>query len=225
MLMFTLALAQERDPADAPDSDALLASAQAQVRNLPGCWAMQGDSRDRWDAGIFGEGDRHWVLAGRLVDGLWQDFTFTAAPDNQTPPDENDKRRSMFGRYPDAEADQEAGRQSVLQALSDDVSLQYVERDGAGWRLTRTLRGGTALKNTLVLHYDAALRPWRWAVSIVDPVVVKGDRGKAKIVRMEAVLEADERGAPRSETFTGTFARWPFKVDVSAVTRWTAGAC
>ncbi len=225
MLLVALALAQERDPPGAPDSEALLASAQAHVRALPGCWVMRGDSRDHWDAGIFGEGDRHWLLEGRLVDGLWNEFKFTPAPDNQTPADENDKRGSMFGRFPDAETEDEAGRQSVLQALSDDVSVQYVEKDGAGWKLVRTLRGGTALNNTLVLHYDAALRPWRWAVSIIDPVVVAGNRGKAKIVRMEAVLEADERGAPRSENFTGTFAQWPFKVEVSAVTSWTAGPC
>ncbi len=222
--LLALALAQDRDPPDAPDSAALFERGRAGVREVAGCWVMTGDGRDRWDAGIFGEGERHWVLAGRLVDGAWREFSATPAADNVTPVEEGEKRRSMFGTFPDAEETDE-GRTAVLDALSDDVAVEYVEREDTGWRLVRTLKGGDALNNTLSFHFRPDLRPWRWVISVVDPVGVKGERGRARIKRMRIELQAADAGEPLSERFSGSFSRWPFSVDVTAVTNWTAVPC
>lgn len=224
MLLIALALAQDRDPPDAPDTAALVAAARAGVREVPGCWNMVGDGRDHWDAGIFGEGDRHWILTGKLQGGTWVEFVARPAPDNVTPVDDDDRRRSMFGTFPDV-PDTDEGRTAVLDALSDDVSIEYVEREATGWRLVRTLRGGEALQNTLSFHFRPDLRPWKWAIRVVDPVGVKGERGRARIKRMDIELEASDVGAPAVERFSGSFARWPFSVDVRAVTHWTASPC
>ena len=208
-----------------PDSAVLVERARQVVRNLPGCFNMKGDARDRFDAGIFGKGERHWILEGTLIGGLWSPYTASVAADSPDKPDPDEKRNSIFGRTAESEESSNEGRQSILQALQDDVTMEYVEKHGEGWRLIRTLRGGNVGRNLLTLGFDSAWNPHHFAITIVDPVVVKGERGRGKIVSMDVSLDTDAQGAPASERLDGVFAAWPFSVEVHAVTTWTATPC
>jgi hypothetical protein len=219
--LLSFAFAEEPEP---PDSGQLLARAQAAVAALPGCFVMRGTAEDTWDAGIFGAGARTWQLGGTLEGGLWN-HSFASWVSGK-PIAEGEARASLFGRYerPD-EQEKSEGRRSLLLALEDDVSMEYVERDGEGWRLLRTLRGGEAARNHVSVRFREDLRPWSWSVVIVDRVRVKGDRGQGWIESLKLDLTTDTQGAPASEHLRGRFTRWPFAVEVSADTAWTAEPC
>ncbi len=209
--------------ADAPDSDLLLDNARRGVNQPPGCWMMAGVAQDKWNAGIFGKGERTWALTGVLQDGVWTEWT--QAVTTGKPADKDQDRRSLFGRS-DKPDDPSAERVNVLDMLQDDVAVEYVEPDGAGWKLVRSLKGGDQALNTLELRYDAALRPTAWAIHIVDAVRIKTPKGtKARIVSMDARLTATAAGAPLTESMVGTFAKWPFSVDVDVRTVWTGVGC
>lgn len=208
-----------------PDTGVLVERARDAVRNVPGCFNLKGDARDTYDAGLFGQGERHWLLEGQLLNGVWSPFTATVAADSPEKPDADEKRRSIFGRLADSESDADTGRQSILQALQDDVTMEYMERRESGWVLIRTLKGGKAGRNVLTLGFDAAFVPHEFGITIVDPVVVKGDRGRGKIVWMDVAVATNSQGAPLSERMDAKFAAWPFAVEVHTITNWVATSC
>lgn len=227
-LLLGFAMAEELEPAppvEPPDSTDLMDRAKKAVAASPGCFVMRGRAHDTWNAGIFGKGDRTWQLGGTLDGGRWDHYY--AEWESGTPLDKRqDVRGSLFGRFDKPEKDESAGRRPLLAALEDDVAMEYVEREGDGWRLSRTLKGGDAARNLLILKFDANLRPWSWAVKIVDPVKVQNETGsRAKIVAMDIELSTSGDGAPALERLTGSFAKWPFAVEVTSETRWTHTAC
>ncbi|MSQ02189.1 MAG: hypothetical protein EXR71_09905 [Myxococcales bacterium] len=160
--------------ADPPDSDVLVDIARQGVNRPPGCWDMMGVAQDRWNAGIFGKGERTWALSGTLREGLWSEWTQIVTAGKVA--DKDQDRRSLFGRR-DGPEDPAAERVDVSDILQDDVAMEYIEPDGLGWKLVRTLKGGDQANNTLELRYDAALRPIEWAVHIVDAVGIKTPKG------------------------------------------------
>ncbi|GDX82991.1 hypothetical protein LBMAG42_48020 [Deltaproteobacteria bacterium] len=198
-------------PAEPPDSADLMDRAKKAVAAFPGCFVMRGTAHDTWNAGIFGKGDRVWALGGTLDGGRWDHYY--SEWESGTPIKKEEVRGSLFGRFEKPDADESAGRRPLLAALEDDVAMEYVEPEGSGWRLSRTLKGGDAARNLLILKFDANLRPWSWAVKIVDPVKVQNEKGsRAKIVAMDIELSTDGEGAPVAERLTGSFAKWPFAV-------------
>lgn len=207
-----------------PDADGLAERARTAARSMPGCFRMDGRGVDRWDAGLLGRGEHRWTLTGTLRDGSWSPLEVAATPDSPDTPDKDVRRGSLFGR--DATENSDAGREAFLEALEDDVGVEYVVRAGEGWNFVRTLKGGEALRNTLTVGFDAALQPRRWIIHIQDPVRVVGRKGNgAKVVWMELSLETDAAGAPRAERIDGKFASWPFAVEVHATTDWSASPC
>lgn len=213
------------DFVEPPETSVLIERARNVVRNMPGCFTLKGEAHDEYDAGVFGKGTRHWLLEGRLSEGVWTTYTATLAPDSPDKPDKDEKRPSIFGRSATEADGADEGRKSILDALQDDVTMEYLERNGEGWTLIRTLKGGTAARNVLRLGFNSAFEPHDFAIQIVDPVVVAGDRGRAKIAWMDLALKTDERGAPESERFEAIFKKWPFSVEIHSNTVWTAEPC
>jgi hypothetical protein len=211
------ALAQDDD--GAPDHALLTERARAAASATPGCFAMTGTGIDKWAAGIFGSGENRWML----IDGLWNPLTATVAADSPDRPDDAE-RGSLFGHKDAEKAD--AGKEAFLDALKDEVGIEYVVRAGEGWNFVRTLKGGKGLNNTLTVTFDAAIQPRKWAIHIVDPIRLSNDDGsRAKIEWMDLTMQADEQGAPAYERIDGRFAQWPFWAEIHAETRWSARRC
>ncbi len=209
-----------------PDVADLLERASKGVAMIPGCFNLEGSADDKFDAGLFGKGERVVAMGGQLQDGLWgPDYwvEWRSGPKLG----EKETRGSMFGRFKhgDEETGDDAGRVSLEAMLEDEVAMDYVVPEGGGWKLVHSLRGGEAARNELTVQFDAALRPWRWTISIVDPIVIKGNRGRGRIEAMQLELQAAGDGAPAFERMVGEFKSWPFDVHVDSTARWTHKAC
>lgn len=223
LLLLGFARAESPEP---PDPDTLMERARAGVAQMPGCFNLEGRAHDAWSAGLFGKGARTTTIGGTLDGGRWNHWFVDFV--EGTPLGKDESRGSMFGRFdrPETEdPDDTRARVSLSSMLEDEVSTDYVEPDGAGWRLVHTLKGGSAGRNELVVRFAADGRPWRWTINLVDEVAVKGDRGKGKIDHMLVDLEAAPDGAPLRETLNGRFRSWPFLVDVDSAVEWTHTAC
>ena len=221
---FLVSLALAEPPPEPPEAAELLRRAKEGVAAMSGCFVMRGEANDHWNAGILGKGSRRVAVGGTLEGGLWH-HAFAEALDGQ-PLGKEETRGSLFGRYPNPDSGEEKGRVSLAAALEGEVAMEWAEPlPGGGWRLVHTLAGGKAAKNELSVEFTAALRPTRWRIDIVDPLPVKGDKGRATIRQMHLEMVVAEDGAPLTETMEGDFAAWPWVVQAGGTVTWSHEAC